>query len=580
MDLLRGTDDSTQILAMGTHTTGPNLYYLRLTGSGLLLENTISRPAVAQGFSPIGDAMFTLPWPENFLYVSGRIYFSNGVVLNAADRTRLGCLPGGCGAQGRIVVDLARNQASFWSDTLDQRICSSDLRSYTPLASQPTQAGPDDLITGFIACGSGLVAASGQDNLYLLHLDKIGTCTLGSIQNIRTNPTGPQPPGTQIGLKFDVSSAWKGAIRGVGPLGLFPVGPDGTSPSVDVAPQRTTTYTVAVWDTMGLSTTQDVTIQVAGTTPLAYLDLPIMDLVASKTGDVLYASIGSMGGKYANSIVAIDPTSRSVENSIFVGSEPQKLALSEDGTTLYVNLFGAGTICPVQVPSMTLGAPFSLGSDHYYGMRYADDICPVPGQNGSVIISHDVVEISPRFVMAAAYDYGIPRVLSLGSNPPGSMNVIQPSSTPGEFFGFDNETTGSNLARFSLTPNGLTILNYQPSNAPIFFEHFLVGFGRIFFSDGTVLDENSLSVVRSLGVMNPNTYYPAGWGPIALDVANHQVFLTDQNGTIYIFDAISLAPAGSFNFGDSLSEMVRYGNSGLAVLTLGRLYFLDTGLFH
>ena len=71
--------------------------------------------------------------------------------------------------------------------------------------------------------------------------------------------------------------------------------------------------------------------------------LPIItkDVVFDRTTGKLYASVPSQAGAMGNSIARINPVTGQIEGFVFIGSEPGKLALSDDGHTLYVSLDGA-----------------------------------------------------------------------------------------------------------------------------------------------------------------------------------------------------------------------------------------------
>src|SRR5262245_35274625 len=58
------------------------------------------------------------------------------------------------------------------------------------------------------------------------------------------------------------------------------------------------------------------------------------DVVYSSTTKMLYASVPSSAGSAGNSIATIDPATGVISQSIFIGSEPNRLALADDGTTL------------------------------------------------------------------------------------------------------------------------------------------------------------------------------------------------------------------------------------------------------
>src|SRR5579884_505110 len=93
-----------------------------------------------------------------------------------------------------------------------------------------------------------------------------------------------------------------------------------------------------------------------------FLELPINDIVYNAKDGLIYASIpGYAGENLGNSIAAIDPTTGILQKTIFVGSEPNRLALSDDGTQLFVGLDGAGAVRQVNLTTATAGVQFSLG---------------------------------------------------------------------------------------------------------------------------------------------------------------------------------------------------------------------------
>src|SRR5207249_956987 len=71
-----------------------------------------------------------------------------------------------------------------------------------------------------------------------------------------------------------------------------------------------------------------------GSTRVDPLDLLTRDLVYDPFRAKIYASLPSAAGDVGNSVATIDPRSATVEKTIFIGSEPGKLALSDDGRYL------------------------------------------------------------------------------------------------------------------------------------------------------------------------------------------------------------------------------------------------------
>src|ERR1043165_8403281 len=84
----------------------------------------------------------------------------------------------------------------------------------------------------------------------------------------------------------------------------------------------------------------------------------VKDVVFDRNTAKFYASIPSSAGAMGNSIAKIDPATGQVENFVFVGSEPGKLALSDDGHTLYVSLDGAAAVRRFDITTQTAGQQF------------------------------------------------------------------------------------------------------------------------------------------------------------------------------------------------------------------------------
>src|SRR4029079_17511347 len=69
----------------------------------------------------------------------------------------------------------------------------------------------------------------------------------------------------------------------------------------------------------------------AGADSIRQVSLPANDLAYDPTTGKIYASVPGSAGSIGNSITAIDPETGQVGASVFVGSEPGKLAISDQG---------------------------------------------------------------------------------------------------------------------------------------------------------------------------------------------------------------------------------------------------------
>jgi len=138
------------------------------------------------------------------------------------------------------------------------------------------------------------------------------------------------------------------------------------------------------------------------------INLMTNDLVYSSTTGRIYASIPSSAGSGGNSIAAIDPTTGLITSTTFIGSEPNQLALSDDGHSLYVSLDGALAIRRFDALTNTPGLQFPIGQDLFHGRYGISDFAVAPGNPGTVALARQFGGIS-----AAATTLGFSSVAEL-----------------------------------------------------------------------------------------------------------------------------------------------------------------------
>ena len=100
------------------------------------------------------------------------------------------------------------------------------------------------------------------------------------------------------------------------------------------------------------------------------VDLPANDVIYDWHAKLLYASIPSTNGGHAKSIVALDPETGQVAKSVVVGSEPTRLAISDNGEFLYVSLEGASSVRRVNLATCICKL-VKMGTDRN-GMKIAE----------------------------------------------------------------------------------------------------------------------------------------------------------------------------------------------------------------
>ena len=115
--------------------------------------------------------------------------------------------------------------------------------------------------------------------------------------------------------------------------------------------------------------------------------ITVKDFVFDRNTGKFYASIPSRAGAMGNSIAKIDPVSGQVEGFVFVGSEPGKLAISDDGHSLYVSLEGASAVRKFDITTQTAGQQFGLGDSTSNGPFFVNDLAVAPGEPNVVAVS-------------------------------------------------------------------------------------------------------------------------------------------------------------------------------------------------
>jgi hypothetical protein len=291
------------------------------------------------------------------------------------------------------------------------------------------------------------------------------------------------------------------------------------------------------------------------------IQLTTNDLIYHNSSQSLYASLPSSVGLKGNSIVPIDPVTATVGNSVFVGSEPSKIALADDLHTIYVGLNGAGAVRRFDLNTQTAGLQFSLGYDPSNGPRTPSDIAVMPGVPGTVAVSRNNAD-------TAIYDDGVQR-------PQTSLYGNLAFRSPSLLY----SSTSGNIARLTVAANGLSQANTVASGSSgrIVYEN-----GLAYLSGGTVVDPETDTIKGTFSGIGFNN------GSMYVDSASGRVFFLSESGSQSIlraFDLNTFLPLGTITIsgivggaGPGLGSLVRWGANGLAFRTSTQVFLIETAL--
>jgi hypothetical protein len=298
-----------------------------------------------------------------------------------------------------------------------------------------------------------------------------------------------------------------------------------------------------------------------------YLPITANDIVFNTTDSLLYASVpATAAGVSGNSVVGIDPTTGNVTRQILVGSKPNKLALSSDGTQLFVGLDGAASVAQVNLTQGKVVNQFSLGGGVgiYNPPLTALFLAAVPGSPNSVAVA-TAAGLSDPGTGITIYDSGVARsdVWSSGEGPmsfgssASTLYVLSGSTVEQLTVGSAGITAATALATVTQQGNWL---QYDK--------------GNLYLSSGQVLNASNGTLQ---GTFYSSTSTPAS-GPIVSDsslgrafvasssyVSNSDTVLAFDESSFNLLGSIAVNGVGQAGYGSSFEKIVRWGQNGLAV---------------
>ncbi len=307
------------------------------------------------------------------------------------------------------------------------------------------------------------------------------------------------------------------------------------------------------------------------------LPISTKDVVFDRNTGKFYASVPSRAGAMGNSIARINPITGAVEGFVFVGSEPGKLALSDDGHTLYVSLDGAGAVRRYDISTQTAGVQFTLGNTTTSGPYFVNDLAVAPGNPDLVAVSRKNL-VTTSYEGVAVYDNGVRRSLTTPRTTSES-NFIAFSSSASILYGFSVANGG--LQKMSVSVSGVSIVQNTPLNAPG--GDFKFNNGFLYMPFGQVYDPETATLAGTFSV----TSIIEGAIPVEPDSSVGRVyFLTGSAAfspndtrtlTLRAFDRNTFLPVGTLEIPNVVGQptsLVRWGANGLAFGSNGGQFYL------
>jgi hypothetical protein len=303
------------------------------------------------------------------------------------------------------------------------------------------------------------------------------------------------------------------------------------------------------------------------------LTFPVNDLAYDRVSGKVYASVPSRAGALGNRIIQIDPKTGALGPSVFVGSEPFYLAVSDDGEFLYVGLHGAAAVRRVHLPTFTAGLQFSLGSDPFTGPYFVDDIEVSPWDSGTVAVARMNDGFSPRHEGVAIYDDGVKRPDETADHT-GSNRIEFGSSRSAlgipdtRLYGYNHETTEFGFRRMTVDASGVSTLDATSNLISGFTVDIDFDDGRIYATNGRVIDPGTLTIA--------GTYSVGFGGPVEPDSDHDRVYFI-AGGELKVFDLETFIPLPSHpipGMSGTPASLINVGDGDLAFRTTADQVFI------
>jgi DNA-binding beta-propeller fold protein YncE len=196
--------------------------------------------------------------------------------------------------------------------------------------------------------------------------------------------------------------------------------------------------------------------------------LPHNALVYDGGRNVYYATVPASVSGVGNSIAIINPTTETIRFSAAIGSEPGELALSADGSVLYVGLNGSGEVVRLALPAMTEQGRVRLLSNSLLGQSTAENIAVSP-------TDPTVAAVAMVWPGGRPNNAGVALLRDMVMQPRGTAlfagsDLVTFDPTGTTLYGWNLDTDGA-IRRMEVLADGVAeqaILPYAGSGAPTF----------------------------------------------------------------------------------------------------------------
>jgi hypothetical protein len=261
-------------------------------------------------------------------------------------------------------------------------------------------------------------------------------------------------------------------------------------------------------------------------------------MVADPVRRRFYATVGGTTTTYPNSLVVIDADSGAVLSSVYVGSQPTALALSDDVSTVWVGLKGSESLRRVDVST----EPPVAGIEHPVPLTlaqktaYVGELLVLPGTTDSVLAGlYPTGSSENQFDEILVLDDGSPRSERAVSGFKNDPRLLVGATGP---WAFATAFSTPRLFVLEVGPEGVTSYIFDDVATQPFLTGGAYAGGRLFLMNGEIVDVSDPLMPVSLAAIGSSLIRPVADGAYAyrflLSAAGYQLGLYDATAYEYV----------------------------------------------
>ena len=262
------------------------------------------------------------------------------------------------------------------------------------------------------------------------------------------------------------------------------------------------------------------------------LPFPASDVVYDTSRGRVLATVPSFQPNLGNELVELDPFTGALGRRVFVGSDLDQIALTDDGTTAYVSLNGSNRVARVDLATFAVAGSFSTAG--LPGDDTVNDLETVPGRNDTVIASLGIYNYAGTWV----FRDGVALPDSAPRDVYAARIVVADATT---VYGYNDSNSDSGFTTFRLDDTGLHKVSTGRSAITGYADIEMFGDG-VYSTSGMVIDPGTRQTTGSFPVQ----------GLVHAAAADNRVtFLnvwTESDYRFSVFDKTTGAPLESRDF--------------------------------